>query len=467
MNVQSSFWKSNFIALAILLCCSAGHSQKQRADSLVRLLRTEKNDSARIRLLVRIANAVSRYKPDSALQFAHQAYFLAKNVKDIGGESYALGNLAIIFNKLGNYTRALQFNLQKLKLEEKRNNPLNLASVLMNIGIVYVYQDEYIKALAYYHQADSVVEKYNVDTLKYNIALNIGDAYDRLNQSDSSFTYFNKAFLLVVNKSDPNPIGNSLTGLGHSYRKLGFIPQAISSYGSAIQYLLRANNNETLCEATLGLAKVYGQLRKQDSALHYARQSLDIATKGNFQTAALEAARFMTDFFEQEKRTDSAFVYLKLTHALNDSINGKAKIRELQNITISEQFRQAEMEHEKKLAAKERYHQLQLLLIGMVIPLLFLLTLLLNRVRIHTMAVRLLGILSLLFLFEYLTLLLHPKVQDLTDHNPVLEILIFVVMASILIPAHHRFEQWMIHMLIHHRNKIMEKDKARAEKKAK
>ncbi len=63
--------------------------------------------------------------------------------------------------------------------------------------------------------------------------------------------------------------------------------------------------------------------------------------------------------------------------------------------------------------------------------------------------IKILGIVSLLFLFEYLTLLLHPTVVELTHHTPVLEILIFVAIAAILIPAHHRLEHWLIEKLTH------------------
>jgi hypothetical protein len=94
---------------------------------------------------------------------------------------------------------------------------------------------------------------------------------------------------------------------------------------------------------------------------------------------------------------------------------------------------------------------LQLLLIGIFIPIFFLITLLMSKSKIHIRLIRLLGILSLLFFFEYLTLLLHPTVAALTNHTPVYEIMIFVVIAGILIPLHHRLEHWLVHRLIHHR----------------
>jgi hypothetical protein len=74
-------------------------------------------------------------------------------------------------------------------------------------------------------------------------------------------------------------------------------------------------------------------------------------------------------------------------------------------------------------------------------------------------AIRLLGVLSLLFFFEYLTLLLHPTVAALTHHTPIYEILIFVAIAAVLIPAHHKLEHWVIHKLLLRRRHHKEKDK--------
>jgi hypothetical protein len=79
---------------------------------------------------------------------------------------------------------------------------------------------------------------------------------------------------------------------------------------------------------------------------------------------------------------------------------------------------------------------------------------LLSRIRIHTKVIKILGILSLLILFEYLTLLLHPAVAEFTNHTPVYEILIFVAIAAILIPGHHRIENWLIEKLIHKKGSI-------------
>ncbi|MEO7266251.1 MAG: hypothetical protein ABIW38_15145, partial [Ferruginibacter sp.] len=81
------------------------------------------------------------------------------------------------------------------------------------------------------------------------------------------------------------------------------------------------------------------------------------------------------------------------------------------------------------------------------IPGLFLFTLFLSRRKVHVKVIKTMGIVSLLMLFEYLTLLLHPRVLEITNHTPVFEIMIFVCIAAILIPTHHRVEHWLISTL--------------------
>lgn len=333
--------------------------------------------------------------------------------------------------------------------------------MLIRIGAVYREQEEYRKALEYYSKADSIIGQHSIEGLKYYTALNIGDAYDLLDMSDSAFTYFSRSLGFALD--DVDLIGNSLTGLGHSYLKLGDYQQSLINYRAAIGYLQAANDDEVLCEAALGLANLFEHLNQFDSAAHYATMSLSIAKKDGFLSKELEAAEFLTLHYKGINSIDSAFTYVSYVRSLNDSVNSKSKIRESQVISSNEQIRQLEMEEDRIQARKERAEQLQMMLIAIFIPGLFLITLLLSRVRMHVKVIRLLGVLSLLFLFEYLTLLLHPTVARLTHHTPVYEILIFVVLAALLIPLHHRLEHWLIHKLIHQRHKHEHKQEVKNE----
>lgn len=430
-------------------------AQKQKADSISNLLTVEKTDTGKVKLMWQLAGVIDVYDPENALIVSQHALTLAIQIKYIEGQSKAMGALANTYTKMGNYTKALELNLRKLKLEEKGNNPHNLAIALLNIGIVYRYQEEYSEALKYYYRSDSVIRLNNLEELKYYLYMNLGDLYDRLNNNDSAFSYFNKALILSSSLKNEDYIGNSMTGLGHTYRKQGNYPFSLLYYHTAIAHLKAANDDDVLCEATLGLATLYEQQPgKADSAIYYASLSLYIAAKDGFMNKQLDAAKFLTDNYKKIKNIDSAFAYLNMVQHLNDSINSKDRIRESQVMSSNEHLRQLDLEENKKIALQERKQQLQYLFIGIFIPGFFLLTLLLSRIRIHTRIIKILGILSLLILFEYLTLLLHPTVAAFTHHTPVYEMFIFVSIAAILIPGHHRIERWLIEKLIQRRGSI-------------
>jgi len=424
-------------------------AQNAKADSLRSLLENDKSDSNRVKHMYLLAAQVNQTNPEEALTLAQEAYFLAENLDYEDGESRSLGMMANTLTKIGNYPKALELNIQRLQLEEKRHNPKNYASVLMNIGVVYDLQEEYTLALDYFRKSDSVFSLYNIPEYAYNRALNLGDVYNRLNMSDSALKYFDRSFYLAKELEDVDYMGTSMTGLGHVYLKRGNLIQSRDEYIKAVQYLREAKDDEVLCETTLGLANLYRLLKMPDSAEYYAKMSLQTARQG-FSSKELDAVGFLTDHYKSNRNLDSAFVYVDYLHRLNDSLNSKSRIRASQVISSNEQYRQAEMEQNRRKAEKERLQQLQMLLIAIFIPGFFLLTLFLSRIKVHIGAIRLLGILSLLFFFEYLTLLLHPTIANLTHHTPIYEILIFVVIAAFLIPAHHKLEHWLIHNLLKH-----------------
>ncbi|TMI62775.1 MAG: tetratricopeptide repeat protein [Bacteroidetes bacterium] len=439
----------SFLVLLFFLNFFTAYSQRYNADSMLRLLNTETTDSNRVTYLWQMADYAGIYNPDTAIHLAQEALSLARRIKYVEGESRSLGILANTFMRIGNYPRALDYNFQKLKIEEQRIKPRNMMSVLMNIGIVYMYQEEYRKALSYYFRADSIIQSAKLDAYRYHGNINIGDTYDRLNILDSAFYFYSRALGEAKILNNQDYIGTSETGLGHLYRKQSDYLLSLEHYKSAIVNLGATDDNDLLCEAHLGLAKLYLLFNNFDSAVTHAKRSYNIGQSGGFISRQLDAVKQLSDIYKKTKNIDSAFAYVNIEKVLNDSVYSRERIRGLMILSSDEQLRQREMAEAKIKEEEERRQRLQLMFIGIFIPAFFMLTLFLSRVKMHIRVIKLLGILSLLIFFEYLTLLLHPTVAKLTNHTPVLEILIFVAAAAVLIPLHHRAEHWLIRKLLH------------------
>ena len=442
--------RSALLFLFLISCAICGYTQTSKIDSLSRMLAREKTDSNRVTFLWQLAQQYQSIKPDTSLQLSQKALLLAKRIGYVEGESRSLAILATSQYLLGNYPTALNNYMLKLKIEEKRNSPRNYVSALSNIGLMYILLGEYSNALSYLYRADSMVNATGgkaKEELKYNIIVNIGETYYRMNKPDSSGRYFKKALDIAKRSGDHFSLGAAMLGEANVLALQENYAAALRYYYPAFNYLNDGWNNEMLCEVTLGMAKVYEKLNLVDSAFFFGNKSFQLAEKGRFLSRQLDASYFLSQHFKKLQMYNNAFAYIEQATSLKDSIKGQEKTREAMVISNNEQMRQAELAEQHLQEKKTRAKQLQLLVIAICIPMLFLLTIYISRKKVHDMIVKFMGIISLLFLFEFITLLLHPMVANFAHHIPVYELLIFVSIAACIIPLHHRLEHLLIKKL--------------------
>ena len=114
-----------------------------------------------------------------------------------------------------------------------------------------------------------------------------------------------------------------------------------------------------------------------------------------------------------------------------------------QNLITADEQQKREQAEQKRLAEEERKENLQLIAIALFIPIFLMTVFLLNRTKLHRRVIDFMGVLSLLLAFEFITLLIHPLIEKFTNHAPVLELIILVVLAAILIPLHHQLTHWL------------------------
>ena len=443
----------NCCVLFFVIYCSTAVAQSSKIDSLQNLLQTVKQDSNRVTLLWKLAEQYQFFKPDTTLQLAQQAFLLAQHIKYKEGESRSLAVMATGQYLLGNYSAALTNYMLKLQIEEKRNSSRNYASALNNIGLMYILLADYPNALGYLHRADSTVEAAGSIVkieLQNRIQVNLGESFFRMKKMDSANYYFSQAFKTGVENEDSFCQGAALLGLGNVQSGEGNDSTAMNNYRKALIFLNDGTNNDMLCETALGLANIFLKTGEPDSALHYARLAFETGKKDGFLSRELDAAGFLSRYFKSKRKYDSAFVYMEQAVTLQDSLKGQAKTREAMIISSNEQLRQAELAEQKQRDKEARLQQLQLLAICIFIPMFFIITLAVSRIRIHRNVVRFMGVVSLLLFFEFLVLLLHPLIESLVDHNKVLELLVLVVIGAGLVPLHHRLESLVITKLTSH-----------------
>jgi tetratricopeptide (TPR) repeat protein len=436
-----------FFLILFVAGCFKTMAQNTIIDSLKDELKKEETDTGRAHKLYFLSYYYQRYKPDSALLLAQEAYSLSVQSDYILGQSSSLGQMAGAFNRLGNFPKALEFYIEQLKILEKEGNAEDIAYAYLNIAVLYNSQKDADGALSYAYRADSIARKNHLQNLALYTSLNIGDIYFNNKQLDSALVYTSLCYNEAVKQKHDLLTGNALNNLGNIYFQSAKYIEALNSFKSSVPYVQAMQDYNTLSECNLGLAKTFDKLEMKDSALYYVNRSFQLATGHQFLQQALNASAFLTQWHKQQNHIDSAFAYQQTYIALKDSFDNTEKIKQLQSLTISEQVRQRQLKEQQLAIVKERRVKLEWLMIGAFIPIFFFISAYLSRKKVHKKLIQISGVFSLLFLFEYITLLIHPMVAKGTGHSPVLEVIIFIAIAAIVSPTHHKIEHWLISKL--------------------
>ena len=184
-------------------------------------------------------------------------------------------------------------------------------------------------------------------------------------------------------------------------------------------------------KANLQLAIAY-----LDSAVTIGRQMgyLDNVQKSY---KVLSDAQSMTDNYKD------AYYSYKEYAGIKDSVFSLEKQTDIFNLLKKEEIEEKKREAERQLEEKERIEYLQMGGIIMFILILIVSLLFLRGKKVHPRVINILCTFSMLIVFEFINLLIHGKIENLTHHNLLLTLLCLLVIAAIIIPLHHKLEHWL------------------------
>lgn len=165
------------------------------------------------------------------------------------------------------------------------------------------------------------------------------------------------------------------------------------------------------------------------------------------QTAAqdLDAAYILSGDYRQ------AHHYRGLTLAYTDSLrqmvnNDEIVLLEMENLEKQKELRQAQIE--SHIARK---HNLQYMLIVILIASSFILLMIAGSFRVPPVVIRSLGYFVFIFFFEFIILLADHKIHHMTHGEPLKIMGLKIILIGMLLPIHHWVEEKVVHYLLHHR----------------
>ena len=374
--------------------------------------------------------------------------------------------LAISYNWIGSYmafttgdnTEALEYYFKAIPLAEKANDKRRISSLYFDIALVYFTLQNNEEAFKNIRKGgenlpDTSSPMYSFMLVQYQRGMT--QYYLLAHQYDTALHY---AQLLMETST-------KLKSISFQYGALylnGSIYAQMGDYDLAEVYFKKAkamtssitNKSELLSFYDIYIPYLL-QNRKINEAHEQATQFMELGKQDNNNNIKLSVAGFMRQVFDSLHQTDSAYYYAKIKEDLNAFIFSQNNINKIQALAFNEQFRIIEDDAKKAEDAQQRKENIQYALIALGIITFIILYLLLSRSFItNSRMIEFFGVIALLIIFEFLNLLLHPYLERVTHHSPLLMLLTLVCIAALLVPLHHRAEKWATQKLVEKNKKI-------------
>ena len=381
---------------------------------------------------------------DSMYYYTSIAYDLSKNSSNQEIIFQAAQYLVYTNRFIGNFSEAIDILLETSERLSNKNDTL-VFYLTQDIETTYRKTKDYKSQLKYAFKERELALK-----LKLNyggIDASIGDAYQNLNMLDSALYHFNKDY--EFSKSDKEYNGNltPVINLGEINLRLGETEVALSYFKKVLKDLNNADEETRKhISSELGreMSKCFNNLKLKDSAIYYARKSFYYAKYYDIHDEIRETSNYLSKLFASYNLKDSAYKYQDIYISIQDSLFNNEKIRSLQIATIQENIKQEKIREKIQKENDDRNNNLILAAIGFFIPVFItFLYLIGKRSKKKSKLIASLGIASLLMLFEFISLLIHPFIDKYSGHNVFVMYIILLTIASALVPLHHKMETYV------------------------
>jgi signal transduction histidine kinase/DNA-binding response OmpR family regulator len=314
--------KNLLLLISILLISNLSTAQSEdKIPDLKLSIQEEQDEAKKIDLYIELARTYLSNNPKEGLTYAHKSLTLSRKIKEptltfraaetifglhfktstekVYNDSLAtyikvieqankkineplyqvktFKNKATYYYRLGDYEKAIDFNIKGYELSKKHQLPRNIqARLLNNLSNVLYLNKNYNEALKYYKQALALADN---DLQKGRTLFNIGSLYrNELNQHDTAYIYFNEAHSYFEKVDNKQFQAITLMNKGNYFDYKNEFDKAMSFYQEAYTIIVDNNLSYYLNIINKNFASHYYLSNQYQLAIQYGEKSINWET---------------------------------------------------------------------------------------------------------------------------------------------------------------------------------------------
>ena len=321
------------------------------------------------------------------------------------------------------------------------------------IGVGYKMMGHDSLALEYLRRAQRNVTS---KALVNRTAAHLSEVYLGFGRVDSALYQAQRSNVVMEPSADPYGYARAQLVLGKAYNAKGDSEQAAVFFKRCIAVCDSFHLVMPLTQALAAQARAAFAAGNTEDAIAKGRQGYHVALQSTITLSdAIVAADIVQQAFRAMGQGDSAYTYLYRMVWLQDSLTNVNNLYKVQGMAFEQELKENENARLKAEELAARSHNIQFGIIALIVITLGIFLLVFSRTAVvGAKAIKNLSLIALLLFFEFINLLLHPFLDRITNHSPILMLLCMAAIAGLLIPLHHRMEKLITNMLVSKNNRV-------------
>lgn len=309
-------------------------------DSLTHLLKSARNDSAKLRLLFTLGDAYFYRNADSAIKLEKAALTLSQKYGLERSQALAEGKLGYAYTLTGDFDHALSFGFKANTLSQRLGDLQLIHSSQFFLMLCYFAQEDFTEALKYVPPLKQMIRSGQTAgpfIPNYTVLGMMGSIYERTNQPDTALYYEFRSLAIYKEWS------GIYLQIGLAYFKKRLLDSSLYYYRRGLPIAMRTGINIDIVGMDYELSRVFEAKGQLDSAFYYANKALKDKSATQYAHVILGATKQLAHLYELKGMRDSSFKYLKLSIALNEKIFGLEKTRRATSYAFNDEIRKQEI----------------------------------------------------------------------------------------------------------------------------
>jgi tetratricopeptide (TPR) repeat protein len=339
---------------------------QEKTDSLLKVYKNQKQDSAKVNTAHAIYDAYYESSPKLALEYSHEALKLAKEIdytigvansyhhngrsfmitREIDSSKYYFTKSLNLYNSLNNKHRAglvtydmiqLLYLTTNYKTALKRisenletySKPIPDSIIMMKLHVisakVYMRLTEYDKGFESALKALTIAEALQLASEKIKIKGTLASLYHYTNNKEKSIEIKKELLTYYKKQNNTRKIGLTLNDLGNSNYVIENYDSALKYLNESLEYSKEVENHSLIGITLFNIGKTYVRLGQTQKGIDYLKKSIDYSkTISHHPLSESWALKKLADVYTEElNEPERAIPMLDRAIIIADSVGNK------------------------------------------------------------------------------------------------------------------------------------------------